>query len=87
MLFSDKHKWFEKAMCAGNTDLFFPEIRRGQSSRKEYRQAIAICETCTVIKECLEYSLTENLIDFGVFGGKMPFARKILLRSRNRQSS
>ena len=87
MLFSDRETWLGKAACTGHTSVFFPEVSRGQAARKFYRKAIAICEDCSVIKECLEYSLRENLTEFGVFGGKMPHARRVLLRERNKQRS
>jgi len=87
MLFSDKESWFAKASCTGYTSVFFPELSRGQAARKHYRKAIEICESCPVIKECLEYSLRENLTEFGVFGGKMPHARRVMLRQRNKQRS
>ena len=87
MLFSDRETWFKKAACTGHTSVFFPEVSRGQAARKFYRKAISICEECSVIQECLEYSLRENLTEFGVFGGKMPNARRVLLRQRNNQRS
>ena len=88
MLFSDRNEWFEKANCRGyQTSTFFPEVARGQAARKFYKKAIAICEDCSVIKECLEFSLREHIVEFGVFGGKMPRARQIMLRERNKQRS
>ena len=88
MLFSDNNKWFSEASCVGSTDLFFPDIKRGGSASREYKLAIEICKDCKVIKECLSYSLSENLVEFGVFGGLPPKARrKMLRRTREKQNS
>lgn len=56
--------WTGLAACKGcKPDLWFPE--RGDSTR----QALAICDTCPVQSECLDYALRWNITD-GVWGGK-----------------
>jgi WhiB family redox-sensing transcriptional regulator len=55
--------WTRQAACgAADHDLFFPEV--GQSADP----ARAICATCPVTAECLDYALRWN-IEHGVWGG------------------
>ena len=55
--------WQEQALCAQtDPEAFFPE--KGGSTR----EAKAVCESCTVRAECLEYALA-NDERFGIWGG------------------
>ena len=55
--------WQEHALCAQtDPEAFFPE--KGGSTR----EAKAICASCEVRAECLEYAL-ENDERFGIWGG------------------
>lgn len=54
--------WLDHAACAGlNPRMFFPEP--GQS----VKEALAVCASCPVKAECLEYALT-NGERFGIYG-------------------
>jgi WhiB family transcriptional regulator, redox-sensing transcriptional regulator len=60
--------WMADAACHGaNPDLFFPNP--GQNAT----QALAICATCTVQKECREAGELEQ---FGIWGGVTPRQRR-----------
>ncbi|MDO5728164.1 MAG: WhiB family transcriptional regulator [Actinomycetaceae bacterium] len=55
--------WQERALCAQtDPEAFFPE--KGGSTR----EAKAVCASCEVRGECLEYAL-ENDERFGIWGG------------------
>lgn len=55
--------WQERALCAQtDPEAFFPE--KGGSTR----EAKAVCASCEVRAECLEYAL-ENDERFGIWGG------------------
>lgn len=55
--------WQERALCAQtDPEAFFPE--KGGSTR----EAKAVCGSCEVRAECLEYAL-ENDERFGIWGG------------------
>jgi WhiB family redox-sensing transcriptional regulator len=77
---NEKMLWVKEAICKGQTEIFFPneEEARGKAGML-YRIAKQICKDCPVRKECLEYSISEQIF-FGVFGGKTPNERKDLYR-------
>jgi WhiB family redox-sensing transcriptional regulator len=55
--------WQERALCAQtDPEAFFPE--KGGSTR----EAKAVCASCEVRAQCLEYAL-ENDERFGIWGG------------------
>jgi WhiB family transcriptional regulator, redox-sensing transcriptional regulator len=55
--------WAEQARCRGlDPEQFF--VRGAAASR----QAIKVCNRCSVRDECLQYALDSD-IDFGVWGG------------------
>lgn len=66
------------------TEMFFPDDHRG-NDRLRYREAVAVCRTCTVRVECLDYALTvERQVrgSFGVFGGLTPRERHDIMNRR-----
>ena len=66
--------WYERAACLDkDADCFFPE--KGGSTRAAKR----ICQTCTVVTECLEYALA-NDERFGIWGGLSERERRRLKR-------
>lgn len=67
--------WRHDARCAEfDPDLFF-STGSGWAARNQDEQAKAICFTCPVQRECLNYALAEGL-DYGVFGGTSPDDRR-----------
>jgi WhiB family redox-sensing transcriptional regulator len=68
--------WQTFAACTGvDPALFFPE--RGAATR----EAKAVCATCPVREECLEYAL-EHGEKFGIWGGKSERERRQIRRER-----
>jgi WhiB family redox-sensing transcriptional regulator len=77
----------ERAKCRNiDKDVFFPLIVRGQVAWREYKQAVQICKKCAVRKQCLDYALRLNELDYGVYGGKTPRERRrIVNREKKRR--
>lgn len=77
-----QERWREAAACAGlGPEVFFaPDIDDSPEAAK------AICEKCTVNKECLEFAIT-NRQGEGVWGGFTPLERRRLIRQRRRRSA
>ena len=79
-----RHGWRRLAACRDeDTDLFFPNGETGEAL-EQAEMAKAICATCPVRVECLEFALTTNQ-PYGIFGGLTEAERKSLQRRRNRQ--
>ena len=74
----DNYGWHEKAACQGeNTELFFyDENERGLTKDKKVKAAKAICSSCPVIKECLQWALATKE-PAGIWGGTTPEERGI----------
>ena len=70
------HEWVGRAACRNleieQLDLFFVEAGRTLS-----REAVAICTSCPVRRECLDHAY-ENDIAGGYFGGLSPSKRRSL---------
>lgn len=71
--------WQERAACIGTpTNVFFPEIEKGEWRDHVWEPARAICARCPVRAECLAYALpfeeTTGRRD-GMFGGMTPKER------------
>ena len=72
--------WMRKAACTTvNPEIFFPP----NASHAHHAFAIAVCQACPVINDCLNYALTER-IDEGIFGG-LTGPERHQLRRRNRR--
>lgn len=69
--------WMQRARCRppADHDVFFPEVG-GDSPAQEAR---AICHTCPVIEECLEFALKYDF-RYGVWGGLSEMQRRPLHR-------
>ena len=73
--------------CVGhNTDMWFPHAKRsgkGEAAkgRENTHKAKAICSTCEVNHECLEYSLLHE--PWGTWGGKTELERAAIRLTRN----
>lgn len=66
--------WQRDALCAQtDPEAFFPE--KGGSTR----EAKAVCESCTVRAECLEYALRHDE-RFGIWGGMSERERRKIRR-------
>ena len=71
-----ERRWQEQANCLGvDPDLFFPE--RGASTR----EAKAVCRSCEVQVDCLEYALAHGE-KFGIWGGLSERERRRVRRAR-----
>ncbi len=69
--------WQADAACRTiDTDLFFP------ASEAEAAPALAICATCPVRQECLEWALATRQHD-GVWGGTTDSERRRIRRRRS----
>lgn len=70
--------WYKTAACLDpsiDINWFWPERGDGTS------QAKAVCATCPVVTECLNYGINEI---HGIWGGTSPMERRRLRRIRNR---
>jgi WhiB family transcriptional regulator, redox-sensing transcriptional regulator len=73
--------WRADAACREiDIDVFFAVDETRQ------REAIAVCETCPVRQECLEYAITARE-QYGVWGGVREQDRKRLVRARRREAA
>jgi WhiB family redox-sensing transcriptional regulator len=81
-----EYGWQWRAACRGeDAALFFPPAREeGRDERLiRERQAKAICATCPVRVECLEYALRTRE-PYGIWGGLNEAERRYVLRERRR---
>jgi WhiB family redox-sensing transcriptional regulator len=83
--------WFDKAACAGiakvDPTIFFPDVERGHTGPHVWDQARAICRSCVVRHECLEYQMKfeeESGRRDGMWGGYTPKEREQLFQERIR---
>lgn len=73
--------WFDLASCKGKTELMFPKQHKDITY---IAQARAICKTCPVKKECLEYALEFPPADMhGVWAGLT--SRQLAAEQRRRK--
>jgi WhiB family transcriptional regulator, redox-sensing transcriptional regulator len=71
--------WFDDAACRGaDVDVFFP-VSEGDAV-----EAKALCATCPVREECLDYALTMSPAPEGVWGGLTRIERHRLVRRRQK---
>ena len=72
---TEERPWVVFSACRDkDPGIFFPEDRAGTAA------AIAICATCPVRLECLEYAIEAD-IRYGVWGGMTERQRRRLVRS------
>ena len=80
-------EWRREAACKDlDTDLFFPVGVTGPAI-PHLARAKAVCRTCPVRSECLDFAITTNQ-EFGVWGGASEEERRGLRRqwrARQRQ--
>jgi WhiB family redox-sensing transcriptional regulator len=69
--------WKTQAACRGYPDdLFFPA---GDTDGEQIATALAVCNNCKVIDECLNYALESNQ-RAGIWGGTTEKERRSLRR-------
>lgn len=81
----DDDYWQSLAACSGlDAELFYAAPReRGQTQQRRERQAKAICRTCPVREQCLQYALG-RAEPHGVWGGLSPEEREELILADRR---
>jgi hypothetical protein len=79
-----KAPYFDGSQPCAQTDpeLFFPE--RGLDAIKSKKMVKVICGSCDFTTECLEYSLTTDVL--GTWGGLLEKERRALKRMRRKAS-
>ncbi len=76
-----RKSWFDLASCKGKTELMFPKQHKDITY---IAQARAICKSCPVKKECLEYALEFPPADMhGVWAGLT--SRQLAAEQRRRK--
>ncbi len=76
----DREGWREQAACRyTDLGLFFPAGSTGMAAR-EIKAAKAVCEGCSVRKECLQFAFETNQ-ESGIWGGKDEDERHRLRRA------
>jgi WhiB family transcriptional regulator, redox-sensing transcriptional regulator len=81
--------WQWRAACRGeDAPLFFPpsHLEPKEERLARERQAKAICATCPVRIECLEYAVRIKE-PHGIWGGLNELERRYLVRARERQAT
>ncbi len=58
--------WRQQAACRGMTAVFFP----ARGDHADAPEARAICQTCPVLGECLDYALTLPVREPGIYAGR-----------------
>ncbi|MBT8216164.1 MAG: WhiB family transcriptional regulator [Acidimicrobiia bacterium] len=87
---AERGLWQEQSACrSSDPEMFFPVGTTGQAL-DNIERAKAICTTCTVQEECLDYALNTNQ-EAGVWGGYAEDERRRLrkrwLAERRRRAS
>lgn len=77
----DRPEWMQEAACRNlPVDIFFPT--RDSNGWDNLRAAVAICETCPVIEQCLKYALSFGYRALpGIWGGTSENQRRAMLYS------
>lgn len=78
--------WMESAECRGsNPEVFFPHSDTSSSEQMRISAAKAICNTCIVREECLDYALANPVT--GIWGGLTETERRTLLTEPSLRTS
>ena len=69
------NSWMVNAACRTvyNKDIFWPLTSDTQAAQP----ALAVCGTCDVVDDCLEYAMTNNETA-GIWGGTTPVMRQFI---------
>lgn len=74
--------WREQGACWDTAiSDFFPGYQGGHNSQQEAARAKAVCATCTVTVECLDYAVT-NQMHWGIWGGLAERQRREVKKTR-----
>jgi Transcription factor WhiB len=82
--------WQGKAACSNtDTESFFPEYNPDPEERGEEvldaLNALKICSTCTVSKQCLAYAMaSEDSVNTGIYGGTLAYERQRMWKASGR---
>lgn len=77
-------RWQDIAACKGMDPIIFFGPENAETVKEKHDRedsAKAVCSTCPVKKECLEYALDARE-SYGIWGGLTELERKALLRRR-----
>lgn len=75
--------WRSNAACKNKTSLFFPADDR---KTVRYTEALSICNSCEVIKDCLKYAVKYQMTH-GIWGGTTPNQRQVLIHESMRKTA
>jgi WhiB family transcriptional regulator, redox-sensing transcriptional regulator len=65
----DDRRWMERAVCRGETHLFFPpHAERPQARERREAKARLLCKSCPVQVQCLWYARLNR--EYGFWGGE-----------------
>lgn len=74
-------EWMRDGACRGVDDIdFFPESMTSLAAAR----AVALCNSCPVQEACARYAMV-NDIEYGIWGGLSPRARREIATSRARE--
>jgi WhiB family redox-sensing transcriptional regulator len=77
--------WAVGAACrgSGTQNFYHPDAERGPSKARREAKAKAVCATCPVITNCLEWALSARE-PYGIWGGTTVEDRERILAHRRR---
>ena len=84
---ADFWDWQLNSACRGLDSEYFyhPEGERGQARENRIARAKSICGTCSVAKQCLDYSI-ETREPYGVWGGVSEDERAAIIARINEKA-
>lgn len=72
--------WMKHAKCSGmSSEIFFPTPKKTKVNPAQYKVALAVCAVCPVQRQCLDYAIKLRMLEDGIFGGKMPHQRRMIV--------
>lgn len=82
-----RQDWRRRAACRGKLHLFYPS---GSGHPPDAEAAKALCQSCPVRRECLEFVMRDATSSFegtGIWAGLNPAERRALRRIRSDHDS
>jgi WhiB family redox-sensing transcriptional regulator len=77
----EENEWLEYANCKNADTRVFFILREDKDQRQRRAAAYAICQACSVQRECLEYAIVNN--EVGIWGGTSERDRRLMRRHWN----